>query len=73
MAGLTLAQCEAKLAEWMAADTAVQNNQSYTIDGRSLSRVGAKVIQENIDIWDRRCQRKGRTGGGPSITYAVPK
>ena len=37
MAGITLAQAEAKLAEWLAADTAVAAGQSYTIGGRSLT------------------------------------
>ena len=63
---ITLAQSEAKLAEWMAADTAVASGQAYTIGGRSLSRANAKEIRENIDYWEAKTQKLsagGRTGG----------
>lgn len=51
MPGITLEQAEAQLALWIAASTAVASNQSYSINGRSLTRVDAREIRENIDYW----------------------
>lgn len=70
MAGITLAQAEAKLAEWLAADTAVASGQAYTIGGRSLTRANAKEIRENIDYWNGMAQELGR--GGISIKGGTP-
>lgn len=52
MAGITLAQATAKLAEWMAADTAVAGGQEYSINGRSLRRSDAQEIRNNIKFWN---------------------
>ena len=63
MAGITLAQAEAQLAVWVAANTAVASGQSYSIKDRSLSRVDAGEIREQIDYWDgwvRRLSRRTR-------------
>jgi hypothetical protein len=70
MAGITLAQAEAKLTEWMAADTAVASSQSYTINGRSLSRTNAKEIRENIDYWEAKVKKLSR--GGIAIKGITP-
>lgn len=72
MAGITLAEAEAQLAEWMAANTRVAAGQSYSIKDRSLSRVDAAEIREQIKFWNGMVQdltpsRKGRT------RYAVPQ
>lgn len=52
MAGITLAQAETQLAAWIAASTAVAGGQSYSIAGRSLSRVDAGEIRDQITFWD---------------------
>lgn len=72
MAGITLAQAEAKLAEWMAADSAVAAGQAYNIGGRSLTRADALEIRKNIDYWNGRVVSldSGRTG--PSIMGGTP-
>ena len=62
MPGITLAQAEAKLAEWMAADTAVASGQAYSMAGRSLTRANAREIRENIDYWDSKAKSLGSTG-----------
>lgn len=63
MAGITLAQAEAKLSEWMAADTAVSTgNQAYTMAGRSFTRADAREIRENITFWDAQVKRLSRGG-----------
>jgi hypothetical protein len=54
MAGLTLAQAEAKLAEWVAADTALQAGQVVRMGDRILTRVDALEIRNNITYWDMK-------------------
>ena len=56
MAGITFAQAEAQLTNWLAASTAVAGGQAYTIGGRSLTRADARAIQQQIDFWDKKCQ-----------------
>ena len=70
MAGITLAQAEAKLSLWMEADDAVAKGQSYTIGGRSLSRANAAEIRSNIDFWEAKVQRFTR--GGMKIFGGTP-
>lgn len=70
MAGITLAQAEAKLAEWLAADTAVTSGQAYSISGRSLTRSNAREIRENIIFWDKQVKRLAR--GGIRIIGGTP-
>lgn len=70
MAGITLAQAEAKLTLWMAADDAVAKGQSYTIGGRALSRADAAEIRANIDYWEAKVQRLSR--GGMKIFGGTP-
>lgn len=62
MAGITLAEAEAQLTAWMDASTAVASNQSYSINGRSLSRADAAQIRENIKFWDQQVKRLSRGG-----------
>lgn len=70
MAGITLAEAEAKLALWMEADDKVASGQSYSIGGRSLSRADAKMIQENIKFWDRKV--KELSVGGIKVVAVTP-
>ncbi len=70
MAGITLAQAEAKLTEWMNADTAVATSQEYTTaSGRRLTRADAKEIRDNIEFWDAKV--KSLTRGGISVRGAT--
>jgi len=62
MAGITLAQAEAQLAIWLAADTAVATGQSYSVSGRALTRADAREIRENIKFWDGQVKRLSRGG-----------
>lgn len=64
MAGITLAVAEAKLAEYLAAETAVLLGQSYSIAGRQLTRADLKAIQEGITLWDQRVSEKAVLAGG---------
>jgi hypothetical protein len=62
MAGITLSQAEAKLAEYLAAETAILLGQSYSMNGKSLSRADLEAVQQGIEIWDARVKRLSRGG-----------
>lgn len=64
MAGITLEQAEARLAEYLSAEQAVLTNQSYTIGGRSLTRADLATIQEGIKLWDERAKQLGALAVG---------
>jgi len=75
MAGITLAQAEAQLALWIAADTAVATGQSYSVGGRQLTRADAREIRENIIFWDsqvRRLSSAEASGGRIVIRGGTP-
>ena len=64
--GITLAQAEAQLAVWLAADTTVAAGQSFDINGRSYTKVHAREIRESIDFWDSKVKQlscQSETGG----------
>jgi hypothetical protein len=65
MAGITLASAQARLDEYLAAESAALASKSYTINGRSLTRQDLSEIRAGIDIWNTRVQRlsNGRSGG----------
>lgn len=72
MAGITLAQAETQLAAWLAASSAVATGQSYSIAGRSLSRVDAGEIREQITYWDGKVRSLTASASGRRRTrYAV--
>ena len=71
MAGITLAQAEAKLSEYLAAESAILTGQEYRIGARSLTRANLEEVQKGIEIWDARVKRLTR-GGGIRITGASP-
>jgi hypothetical protein len=54
MAGITLAQAQAQLDAYLAAEAAVLKGQSYEIAGRRLARADLEFIQAGIDQWNRR-------------------
>lgn len=54
MAGLTLANAEAQLALWLAADAAVATGQSYEIAGRRLTRADAAEVTKKLDYWNNK-------------------
>jgi hypothetical protein len=64
MAGITLAQAEARLASWLEADAAVAKGQSYSVGGRSVSRTDAAVIRENITFWEGKVTQLQSGGSG---------
>jgi hypothetical protein len=64
MAGITLAQAEAQLATYLAAETAVLAAQSYSIAGRQLTRADLAEIRAGVNTWnDRVIQLSARASG----------
>lgn len=48
---ITLSQASAQVSAWEAASLAVAGGQSYSINGRSLTRTNASEIREMLDYW----------------------
>ena len=71
MSGITLTQAQTELDNWIAADAAVASSQSYSIAGRSLSRVNASEIRANIDYWEAKVQMLTRKAAGHGRTRYV--
>jgi hypothetical protein len=76
MAGITLAQAQAQLALWLAADAAVASGQSYAMGEKSLTLANAGEIRKNIDFWLSKCSSLSQTGAstrtGPVVRGATP-
>jgi orotidine-5'-phosphate decarboxylase len=73
MPGITLAQAEAQLQAYMAAELAVLGGQAYEIAGRRLTRADLTAIQQGISTWQQRVNElaiKSR-GRGRARTVAV--
>lgn len=71
MAGITLAQAEARLTEYMTAEAKVLEGQAYTIGSRSLTRADLKEIREGIDYWNAKVQQL-QTGAGARVRGLTP-
>ena len=76
MAGITLAQAEAQLALWLAADAAVASGQSYAMGEKSLTLANAGEIRKNIDYWASWVNSLSQTGAstrtGPVVKGVTP-
>lgn len=66
MAGITLAQAQAQLDAYLAAETAVLAGQEYEIGGRKLKRAHLDMIQKGIAIWNQRVQQLSARSSGRS-------
>jgi hypothetical protein len=62
MAGLTLAQAEQHLNEWLTADSAVAKGQAYSLGGRTFTRADAREIRENLRYWQHMVKQLARGG-----------
>lgn len=49
--GITKDTAEQKLKLWLDAENAVALSQSYTIEGRSLTRANLSEIRQMIEYW----------------------
>jgi hypothetical protein len=64
MAGITLAQAEAKLAEYLAAETKILRGQRVELDGKSLTRANLEQVQAGISAWDKRVKELAGAASG---------
>lgn len=75
MAGITLADAEAHLATWLAAETAIATSQSYTITSgestRTLTRADLSKVREQIEYWQKWVDRLSPTNRRRT-RYVVP-
>lgn len=71
MAGITLAQAEAKLAEYLAAESKVLKGQKVEIDGEALTRADLDMIQRGIDSWNKRVQNLAASSSGVGRSRTV--
>lgn len=71
MAGITLAQAQAQLDAYLAAEIAVLGGQSYEIAGRKLTRADLNAIQQGISIWNGRVVTLSNQARGRSRSRTV--
>ena len=73
MAAFTLAQAQAQLAVWVAAETALASGaQSYSIAGRALVRANLREIGERITYYTEMVDRLSRSQVGARVRRVVP-
>lgn len=61
MAGITLAQAQARLDEYLSAEASVLGGQEYEIAGRRMKRADLGEIRAGITAWDQRVKALSRT------------
>ena len=65
---ISLSDATTALAAWVAADLATATGQSYSIGNRTLTRVDAEEIRNNINYWAGIESGLQRTAAGESKT-----
>jgi hypothetical protein len=62
---------------WLAADLAVAQGQTYTIDvagsRRQLTRADAAEVRHNLDYWEARIARLAHGRHGLRVRLVVPR
>lgn len=70
---ITLEKAQEILANYLSAQAAISSGQSYTIDGRSLTRANLKDVEASIQYWRGQVTRLCLTGGaGPTVRRGIP-
>lgn len=72
MAGITLTQAEARLTEYMNAETAALQGQSYSIAGRALTRANLGEIRDGIKYWNDKISELSINRTGIKIRGGTP-
>jgi hypothetical protein len=73
MAAFTLAQAQAQLAVWVAAETALANGaQSYSIAGRAFVRANLAEIGERITYYAEMVDRLSLPVPGARVRRVIP-
>jgi len=71
MAGITVAQAQARLDAYLAAEIKVLAGQSYEIAGRKLTRADLAEIRAGIEICNEQLANLSRRAAGQSRAYTV--
>ncbi len=72
MAGITLAQAEAKLTAYLAAEEKILGGQSYTIANRTLTRADLAEVRKGISYWDDQVKRLSQASEGRRVRGVTP-
>ena len=70
MAGIDLATATARLDAYLAAELAVLAGQSYTIEGRTLTRANLADIRKGVEYWNMWAKRLGARASGRSAAIS---
>lgn len=75
MSNVTIAQAKAQIDAYQAASLALAKGQSYSIEGRSLTRVDAQFIRDQLTYWQRVHNSLTAEAANASTpaTYRTPK
>jgi len=69
MAGITLAQAEAKVTTYLdAIDALLTGAQSYSIAGRTVTRANLKDLEAGLKFWEGKVIELSPTTN-PRVTY----
>ncbi|MCX5875302.1 MAG: hypothetical protein NT087_03190 [Deltaproteobacteria bacterium] len=63
MAGITLAQAESRLTEYLTAEESILLSQRVVMNGKELTRADLASVQKGVEIWQARVTRLSRVGG----------
>lgn len=72
MAGITLAQAEAKLAEHLAAETEALKSQELGIKDHKVVRAELASIRDGIKFWDDQVKRLSSGSTGRRVRGVTP-
>jgi hypothetical protein len=61
---MTRAEIEAHIKKWEAADLAISQGKSYTVDGLTYTRQDASAIRDQLEYWRMRLAMLLRAGRG---------
>lgn len=71
MAGITLAQAEAKLASYLSAEEKILLGQKVAIDGQELTRAHLEFVQQGVALWDARVKTLSARDSGVGRVITV--
>ena len=76
MAGITLETAQRHLDEWLEAELAVTNAQSYVIGSRTMTKANLGEIRKSIEYWQGKVnalENAVKYGGRNRVRRFVPR
>lgn len=71
MAGITLADAEAKLALYLAALDKILLGQEVQIEGQTLKRANLKDVESGVDYWNGKVRELSERASGRGRSRTV--